>query len=257
MALRIIELRENLNSNLFSHRKNNDARSSIVWNIFHIIIDDKGDDVDQFYYCTECTEIKYIRSDGSTTQLLRHSCVQTTDESTTKFHSKLIENLNKAAAKFICLDLRPMNAVEGEGLRELFMAGIKLGQKYPKVNALTLLNKFPSRKSVKTVITAEAHEAKQIIKAIFKSGIAEGGFGCTIDLWSDNHKHNSYMGMTANVFVSTDECIEQKRIVFNMEHITEIVKSKELIKSKIISVFNDFDISQDEIREFITFTTDR
>lgn len=41
--------------------------------------------------------------------------------------------------------------------------------------------------------------------------------------------------MIANVYLSGDDCINQKRIVFNMEHIAEIVKSKELIKTKIIT----------------------
>lgn len=90
-----------------------------------------------------------------------------------------------------------MNAIEGDGVREIFMAGIEFGKKYPKMNTENLAAYLPSRKSVKTKITQQADDAKQRIKAIFKLAVAEGGFGCTRDMWTDKYKHNTYMAMTA------------------------------------------------------------
>lgn len=252
MKRRIIDLHEKIRSKMYTHRRKKDARSE-VWDVFHVIVNEKGDELDQFFYCIKCEQIKFIRS-SATTQLLRHSCIST---SSANVDADSIDKLNKAAAKFVCMDLRPMYALEGEGLCEIFKAGIELGKKYPKANTESLMANFPSRKSVKTIIANEANDAKQNIKAIFKSAIKQGGFGCTLDLWTDNYKHNSYMGMTANVYIATDDCIELKRIVFNMEHVTEIFKSKDLIKSKIIEVLNDFDVNREEIKNSITFTTDR
>lgn len=63
--------------------------------------------------------------------------------------------------------------------------------------------------------------------------------------------------MTANMYILRNEGLENKRLVFHMGHITEIVKSKELIRARIIDVFRDFDVTEDEIRAKITFTTDR
>lgn len=258
---RTAELLENIRLKLYTYRKKEDFRSSLAWEFFHVISDESGNDVDQFFYCIKCGQIKYIRSEGSTTQLLRHECIvayiNATAESSTKIDANFIQKLNIAAAKFVCLDLRPMNALEGYGVREIFRAGIELGKCYPKVKTANLAAHFPSRKSAKTIIATEAEIAKERIKIIFKSAILKGGFGCTLDLWSDKYKHNSYMGMTANVYISTDECIELKRIVFNMQNITEIVKSRELIKSKILGVFKDFGVNRNEIKNFITFTTDR
>lgn len=248
----VIELHDKIRSKTYTHRKKQDARSE-VWDVFHVIVNDEGGELDQFYFCIKCEQIIYVRS-AATNQLLRHPCISTTSANIDPIS---IAKLNRAAAKFVCMDLRPMHALEGEGLREIFKEGIELGKKYPKVSTESLMANFPSRKSVKSIIANEANDAKQNIKVIFKSAIKAGGFGCTIDLWSDKYKHNSYMGMTANVYISTDDCIELKRIVFNMEHITEIVKSKDLIKSKIIGVLNDFDVSREEIKNSITFTTDR
>lgn len=214
---RIAYLHLKINAKSYTHRAKQFERStSSIWNIFHEIVDDKGDEVKHFYYCTKCDEIEYItRFGGSATQLLRHSCV-------VEFHNKLNTKLDdvsrmkvkKAAAKFVCMDLRPIYAVECDGLQELFKAGIEMGQKHPKMSMENVMKHFPSRKSVKTMIEAEACDAKEKIEIIFKEALADGGFGCTLDLWSDRYKHNSYLCMTANVYTSTDECIEQKRIVF-------------------------------------------
>lgn len=249
---RIIDLQEKIWCKTYTHKKKQDARSE-VWDVFHVIVNDKGDELDQFFYCNKCEQVKFIRC-AATTQLLRHPCISMPSAN---IDAVSIDKLNKAAAKFVCMDLRPMYALECEGLRAILEAGIELGKKYPKVSTESLMANFPSRKSVKTIIANEANDAKQNIKAIFKSAIKEGGFGCTLDLWSDNYKHNSYMGMTANIYIAADDCIELKRIVFNMEHVTEIFKSKNLIKSKIIEVFNSFDVSREEIKNAITFTTDR
>lgn len=259
VTLRIAELREKIQSKEYSYRMRPDARSC-VWNVFYAIVNENDEEVDQFYYCIKCHEIKYRHgSEGTTTQLLRHRCVteNTTRKSIEPIDTVFIEKLKEAAAKFVCLDLRPMYALEGDGIRELFMAGFKMGKRYPKMSVENLMEHFPTRKSVKTVIATVANDAKQKIKAMFKSAIEEGGFGCTVDMWTDKHRHNTYMGMTANVYISTDECIEQKRIVFNMEHISEIVKSKDLLKSKIVGIFNEFDVTPEEIKNYITLTTDR
>lgn len=252
---RIAELHEKIQLKTYTYQKREGFKSD-VWDVFYIILDESGKEIEQFFYCIRCSEIEYsARSGGSTTQLLRHPCVCKSESAS--IDNLSVEKLKKAAAKFICCDLRPMNAIEGDGIREIFMAGIELGKKYPKVNTENLAACLPSRKSVKTIINQEADDAKQRIKAIFKSAVAEGGFGCTLDMWTDKYKHNTYMAMTANVYLSTDKCIEQKRIVFNMEHLSEIYKSKELVKLKIISTFGGFDISPAQMAEFITFTTDR
>lgn len=51
IQLRINDLIEKVRSNLYTYRKKQDARTSIVWDFFHIIVDEIGNDVEQFYYC--------------------------------------------------------------------------------------------------------------------------------------------------------------------------------------------------------------
>lgn len=63
--------------------------------------------------------------------------------------------------------------------------------------------------------------------------------------------------MTANVFLLRETCIEQKSIVFHMGYVADIVKSKEVIKLRIIKVFGDFGVSVQDLKEKVTLTTDR
>lgn len=63
--------------------------------------------------------------------------------------------------------------------------------------------------------------------------------------------------MTANMFLVVEDGIIQKRVVFHMGRIEEIVKSKEVIRARIIEVFRDYGLAEDEIKKYVTFTTDR
>lgn len=230
----------------------------MVWKVLHLLIDDKNEVIQQFFFCTKCESILYSpRTSGCTTQLLRHPCIEPVQNSDMKITPADNEQLKIAAAKFICLDLRPFYAIECPGLRELICTGFELGKKYPTMTKEDFLNNLPSRYTVQGLITDQAGLSKNQIKIFFKEAIEQGGLGCTLDLMSDKHKSNSYMAMTANVFLLRDTSIEHKRVVFHMGLVANIVKSREVIKSRIIEVFSEFEVSSDEIRDKVTFTTDR
>lgn len=257
MKSRTKEYHDLIENGTYSLRARKNARSN-AWKIFHEIIDDKGDAVDNFYFCVQCKSIEYsYRSGGSTTQLLRHPCVTTSAPVAVNIGQKELENLKQAAAKFVCLDLRPFNAVECLGLRELVMAGVEIGKKNPTIKMEDFLSQFPSRHSTKSVVSDLAIRAKAAIRVLFKDCIEQGGLGCTLDLWTDNYKSNTYMAMTANLFLLRETCIEQKRLVFHMGLVEDIVKSKQVVKTRIINVFNDFGVNADEMKKNVTLTTDR
>lgn len=251
------EIKQNIESGEYSHRAKSDFRSP-AWNCFHEIFDDEDKLVKHFTYCTKCQTVKYCRI-GSTTQLLRHTCVAQTIPSSEemKIERTDFENIKKAAAKFVCLDLRPYNAVECPGFYEIVMAGVKLGQKYPNLSKSDLLNNFPKRKAIKEMVASDAIDSKERMKGLLNTAIKQGGIGCTLDLWTDKYKHNAYMAMTANFYEVLGDKIKQRRFVFYMGNITDIVKSKALIKSKIIEIFGDFGITETQISTCVVFTTDR
>lgn len=255
---KIIECSEKITSGIYSHREKKNARNSPAWLFFHEIVDESDNTIENFFFCIKCQAVEHCtRLHGSTTQLLRHSCVLATSIDNIHVNPNDIQKIARAAAKFVCIDLRPFNAVECSGLRELVLAGVELGKKYPSLKTEDFLQILPSRKTVKTIIADEANRAKEAIKILFRHAIEQNGFGCTMDLWTDNYKSNSYIAMTANMYLIRDTGIDQKRIVFHMGHFDEIVKSKPLIKARVIEVFRSFGVSTEEIKENVTFTTDR
>lgn len=244
----------------YTHRPKTNARGSIVWTVFDEIIDENNVAEKNFFYCTNCKTVHYSIS-STTTQLLRHSCVMKLLPRTSNDYIKLdqtdIENLKLAAAKFVSLDLRPFYSVECPGFEEMISAAMRIGQKYPNLTKDDLIKNMPGRKEVKQMITTEAHDSKEQMKCLLRKAINQGGLGCTYDLWTDNYRHNTYMAMTANFCIVEDTHIQPKRIVFYMGHLKDIVKSKEVIKAKIVDVFADFEINETEIKECVLFTSDR
>lgn len=67
-----------------------------------------------------------------------------------------------------------------------------------------------------------------LMKSLLKNAINQGGLGCTLILWTDKYKHNTYMAMTAHFCDVLDEKIEQKSLMIYMGHITDIVNSNHL-----------------------------
>lgn len=241
----------------FMHQPKAGSRDSAIWDTFHVIFDSTGNEVDGFFFCLKCEEIVYSQYaiQGTTTQLLRHGCV--TPHNQFKIDPLERDELTKAAAKFVTLGLRPFSELECEGLHELIMAGVKLGKNYNSMTLADLKQVLPSRNTVKSKVTIEAESAKDTMKTLFAQAKKNGGFGCTIDLWSDRYKHCTYMAMTANMFFVEEKELTQRRFVFHMGKIDEIVKSRAVVRARIIEVFRDFDMSEADIKKYVTFTTDR
>lgn len=254
----ILSLKQEIDCGNYSHRSKVNMRTSPVWAAFDEIIDDGGALIPNFVLCKHCDTIKYIKSAATTTQLLRHSCVKDgmLSAECTKIDKTDADNLKKAMAKFVSLDLRPINSVECPGFQELFVECVKLGQKYPAMTKNDVIENIPGRKAVKNMITTDALDSKERIKCLLRKAIDQGGLGCTLDLWTDKYKHNTYMAITAN-FYEICEKIKHRRFIFYMGNITEIVKTKPLIKAKIVDIFAEFGINEDEIRNYVVFTTDR
>lgn len=107
---------------------------------------------------------------------------------------------------------------------------------------------FPCRNTVKKYVSDEAVRAKSEMKKLFAEAIKQGGLGCTLDLGSDRYQSNSYLAMTANVFLLRSDCIEHKGVIFHMGLIPDLVKSKDVIKSRIWTFLQSLALAQMKLR---------
>lgn len=63
--------------------------------------------------------------------------------------------------------------------------------------------------------------------------------------------------MTANIWLVEENEMVQKRVVFYMGEIDEIVKTKAVVRTRAIEVLSGYGLTEEEIKEYVTFTTDR
>lgn len=199
MLEQINKIEEEIMCGNFSHRPKSNVRSSIVWTAYHEILDKDGAIIRNFFYCTKCHAVTHQSTRGTTTQLLRHPCVRDLMPNAPSDHIQIdqidFDNLKTAAAKFVCLDLRPFYSVECPGFQEVVMAAVRLGQKYPQLNKDDLIKNFPGRKAVENEVYKEALDSKDHMKCLLREAINYGGLGCTLDLWTDKYKHNTWRSL--------------------------------------------------------------
>lgn len=172
--------------------------------------------------CLKCT--KFMPYNGVTTsKLLSHNCQNDkqpkinnflTTARSVNFSKQEIDEIKEAASEFVVNEIRPFYAVEGQGLRKFLRTIVKISKRHPNLNEADIDRLLPSRKVVQRHVFNKSIKMKELIKNDFKRAIESvGGFCCTIDIYSDKYKCNSYLGMTAKLNIINGEEIEQKEYI--------------------------------------------
>lgn len=207
----------------------------------------------------------------TTSKLLSHACQidkqprindflssSTSNASPASFSREEIDEIREAASQFVVNDIRPFYAVEGEGLRNFLKAIVKVSKRHPNMSEADIDRLLPSRRVIKRYVYNKSIEMKKIIKNDFKRAIESvGGFCVTLDLYSDKYKCNNYLGITAKMNILSGDEIEQKEYVINLDAIYSTKKTGQVVREEIIKVLNQFDLTENHMRENITWITDR
>lgn len=257
--------------------KNGIERSvqSSIWNTFRQIVDKATkSDVSTWFICTQCNEPVQNKHSGSTTTFHRHNnkCRAIGSEQQRKvsdffaaerrkptiISEKHKEMIRESAVRFVCEDLRPYIAIEGNGLMNLMQASFELGQAYPQMTNQELQAVIPSRSTVQRSVGDKSVEAKAMITKKLREAIKiAGGFASTVDLWSDKYRQRSYMSITAHTNTLNDKEIVADRFVIAMIEIEEESKTMEICEREMLAVFSEYGICEEEVRQCIDFVTDR
>lgn len=234
-------------------------RSPIWEYIFEVF--DGANKIENAFYCTLCNKALYNTYEkGNTMLFTRHVC--RTNDSVNNKTKLLIRPEHKsefktAAANFIAKDLRPYMAVEGEGLMDLCFASMKFGQQYKTASIDDLCAVMPSRNTVRSHLEKTANRIKSKIKKILQNAKEVGGFAITSDTWTDKYRRLTYICLVAHCNIITEKGIVRHKFTLYVNQITELVKSKEVIVNYILSVLKDYGFNEEDVRQFITFVTDR
>lgn len=208
---------------------------------------------------------------STTTPLLRHTCKPianqlTIDQFVTadgkpkpiKISSKHEQSLRESMSKFVSCDLRPFKAVEGFGLNALLCAAFELGRSYPNMTTTQFQNVLPSRATVQRYMEIKSTSAREMLTVKLQTAFKSfGGFACTTDLWTDNHRQITYLAITGHISVLYDTHIAHEAYTLCVEEIQEAVKSMEVVEFQILKTMASYGFSAEDVKSGIHFVTDR
>lgn len=169
-------------------------------------------------------------------------------------HRKIMLN---GCTDFIVSDLRPMYALEGEGLRSLLSSFSTVHMAYQPVDLENASYFLPSRHTVGRNIGVVAKKIKDHIKEELRAVFARGGAGGSIslDIWTDEHRHLSYMCVIAHYINDKFEMCQ--RVLANEYLASDISKDNVYILSVVKKILSGYDIDIDEARKRMVYVTDR
>jgi hypothetical protein len=253
----------------WSQKTSENSKNSRAWNTFHNVVDEKGTVQDEFVCCINCKKVyKFIPTSG-TTKLLNHqnACLKSTLTAKPKKNegpelNKYLNDLTaadkllitKACSHFIIRDLRPLNALNGEGLNELLKVYGYISLKYNGIQDEPRLY-LPSTETVARNVLRQFEEIKNKLRPILKGLFSEDGSGAGIclDIWTERHRKISYIGVTVHYI--DDNFTLHSRLIDNKPLPSEQSKTGRYLQAQIKSILNEYDIHIES--KLITFVTDR
>lgn len=251
------DIKQNMDGT-YGHRPCKKRRSH-VWKFIHEVYETTDDKtIEMFFCCINCLDIIYNPStDGNTNVFRRHRCDSGKTNTKILITNRDRVDLKMAAAKFVAKDLRPYYAIGLEGVQDLCCASMYFGQRYPKAKFDDLKEALPCANTVKNAVQDVASDARKTIREILNKSKGTGGFAVTTDTWTDNFKHKTYISVVVHVNTIHFNGIQYHRLNACTNEITEIVKTKAVILKHLLAVFHELGLSEDDVRKFATFVTDR
>lgn len=159
-----------------------------------------------------------------------------------------------ACAAFVVLDLRPMFALGGDGLKQLlYVFAIICSTYVTHFDELNLLDYFlPSRGTVSAYLSQLAIDISVKLKSMLTPIFDGTGGAISLDIWADGYKRNSYICIVAH-FID-EKFVLHNRVIANDLLDEDRKKTAEYVLEKIQKVLIKYGICN---FDKIVFTTDR
>lgn len=247
-------------------------RMSDVWEHFYPLRNATTKvNIPRWYICMDCkTPIENTYTDSTTIMFKRHQnkCKSSKDQ------PKLLEFLSDrkpiklkeadgkmlldASIRFIVEDDRSYMAIEGNGLKQLVIAAVKIGQLNPNLQPMDVEENLPSRVTVQRNIERRIPEIKaMMISKIHEAMELSGSIACTSDMWTDRYKQTSYMSLTCHISRLTESNIVYERFLIGFMEVDEDNKTHEVVQQYLFDKLNECGISNEQISSNVYFVTDR
>lgn len=245
-------------------------KQSRAWTTFYNVQDENGEIVRDIVCCINCKKVyKHVPVKGTST-LLKHqdACLKLSfarkpNENPTKINryqddltseDKLL--LKKACSELVIRDLRPLNALSGDGLNALLKAYAYICMKYSGLQN-DPMEYLPSPDTVAryilTLFEGVKIKLKPILNAAFSTSEIGTGAAICLDIWTDEFRKISDLGVTVH-FIDNAFTLHS-RVIDNRPLKSDQSKTGKYLLEQIKCILNEYDIDIES--ESITFVTDR
>uniref|UniRef100_A0A1B0D3I4 RNase H type-1 domain-containing protein n=1 Tax=Phlebotomus papatasi TaxID=29031 RepID=A0A1B0D3I4_PHLPP len=238
---------------------------STIWKKFKLIRDEKNNEIKNWVACGDCLKIYSFDSRKTgTSNLQRHNCAtaseginritsyltKANDADRVKLPQEDIKKLTKAMCEMVVKDMRPMEAVSGEGLLSVLQTVYNLGVKHGKI--IPIKDEIPHPTTISRNISSMGLNARTSLKEILSDMLQNSeGAAITTDLWTEKYDNLTYMSLT---FHYVSDMKTQKRCL-GVRPLLPEKKTGEYLKREIINALQTFNLYGSI--ENIVFVTDR
>lgn len=237
--------------NVSEYKKGRNCKSN-VWNLFNYIENEEGDTLDGYVCCQECKSVLIYVAKNGTSNLSKHKCVRlqsgakgqiseyfrVTKDLKYELSKNVKSDIDVSATAFVACDLRPMYALEGPGLMQLLSTFTYLGSKHGAMTPEACHNILPHPTTISRQMQDKASQLLLRLSGMLDPQFKKVGGALTIDIWTDDFKKRSYMGVTAH-FID-DNFKLHDRILTTHYIPADIEKTGHNLRSEIHKVMRQF-----------------
>jgi hypothetical protein len=183
-------------------RNNRPGKKSGVWEAFGIVYDRNNVKLD-YAACKSCNKVYTFKTSTGMATISKHKChVPASEVAAAKvFFKKHIitkqekETMTVAAADYCMTNMRPFESLSGLGLKALIKTALDIGSN--SIGRVTIDELLANSMTVSRNIDSHARNGREKLTLVLKKHFDSGlNVACTLDLWTDAVKKNSYMSIT-------------------------------------------------------------
>lgn len=241
-------------------------KTSDIWTFYQSVSSASGESIaSRKYACPTCLMVFQIAA--QTSNLTRHECYKRRKKDTkniastnademenvkTKIPYAVFQRMRLSEMALVCLDNRPMHAVEGQGLHALLSDFTAVGASVGKRVSPDICGGLLS--APQTITDRISDLAAQMVEELVIELKRIRGAGSSVDLWTDDYTKTAYLGVTLHYIDGTNTLVER---FLGMSHMTER-NTALYITAKLVEIFQLYQIDiTTNVRYKIKFVTDR
>jgi len=235
-------------------RNNGPGKKLGVWEAFGIVYDRNNVTLD-YAACKSCNKVYTFKTNTGTATISKHKChVLASEVATAKvFFKKHIvtkqekETMTAAAADYCTIDMRSFESLSGLGLKALIQTTFDIGSS--SIGRVTIDELLANPTTVSRNVDARARNDYEKLTLVLKKHFDSGlNVACTLDLWMDVVKKNSYMSITIHYI---DEIFNLYARTLHVKPVEEASHTAEMVLEEFSKGLAVFKVMADMYQQII------